>query len=759
MSRKEPIEPLVETETRQFRIAGRVQGVGFRPFVKRLADAHQLGGWVKNEASHVSVLATGRPDELDRFEAGLITKAPPLARPNIQSVTAQAPGGHSGFSILESKSGSSCDAELPPDCFLCADCLAEINDPLERRYRYPFTNCTQCGPRYTIIAALPYDRASTSMAAFDLCQSCRHEFENQLDRRFHAQPLACPDCGPQLLFKKPNGEEISGNAPALAACVDVLRDGLTVAVRGVGGYHLMCDAASEKAVLGLRDQKRRPDKPFAVMVPAGGNDPLVFAGQIAHLDAIERAALCDPVRPIVLVRRRSDAPIADAVAPGLGEVGLMLPYSPLHHLILGDFGGALVATSGNISGEPVIIDPHEAEVRLGQCCDAFLHHDRPIQRPADDPVWRVMAGRARSIRLGRGSAPITLPNLNPSPDTVLACGGQLKATVALGIAGRVVVSPHLGDMGTLRSLTTFEQVAEDLQKLYGTRAATILHDAHPDFTTTRWALRQETLAVGIEHHTAHASALAGEHGCTEGILVFTWDGLGLGPDGSLWGGETFYGSPGSWRRVGSLRPFRLIGGDRVPLEPWRSGCSLSLEANHPWQALHTDTTVYRRAWAGGAGILSSSVGRLFDAAAAFVGLVERCTYDGQAPAMIESASGEINKEIALPIRPAGETRRIDWAPLVPMLLDTSLPVAQRLGKFHGALSATLVAEALYHGPANRTNIVGLTGGVFQNRLLTEHVTASLKENGFEVLLHERIPMNDGGLSFGQVIEFSARKAS
>lgn len=754
MNRNEAIE--ARSETRQFEITGRVQGVGFRPFVKRLADALQVVGWVKNEASHVSVLVAGEPATLDRFEAGLIDQAPPLAQPKIKSVRVRPTTNFPGFSILASKSGPTIDAELPLDLFLCKECLAEINDPSARRYRYPFTNCTQCGPRYTIITALPYDRANTSMAKFELCQNCRNEFENQEDRRFHAQPLACPQCGPNLVFRSANGQGITGNEQALAACVNALRNGLTVVVRGVGGYHLMCDASSEYAVLRLRARKGRPDKPLAVMVPSGC-DRHRLAGMIADLDDVEEAALYDPVRPIVLARRRFGAPIATAIAPGLSEVGLMLPYSPLHHLILNEFDGALVATSGNISGEPVITDPNEAEERLVRCCDAFLHHDRPIQRPADDPVWRVMAGRARPIRLGRGSAPITLHNPYSLADTVLACGGQLKTTVALGIADRVIVSPHIGDMGSPRAQRTLEQVAKDLQSLHGTDATGILHDAHPDFTTTRWALRQGTTAIGIQHHTAHASALAGEHGCRENMLVFAWDGLGLGSDGTLWGGETFYGSPGHWQRVGSLRLFRLIGGDRVALEPWRSACALLLETNHHWQYGHTDRASYRRAWAAGAGNMSSSVGRLFDAAAAMVGLIERCSYDGQAPALVEGASGDISTEFALPVRPEGAIRRIDWTPLVPMLMDASLPVGERLGRFQGFLSATLVREALHQGAAKRTNIVGLTGGVFQNKRLTEHVTDALRNYGFEVLLHEHIPMNDGGLSYGQIIEFSARK--
>ncbi|MBJ7402141.1 MAG: carbamoyltransferase HypF [Bradyrhizobium sp.] len=752
---RDQTEPLIET--REFRIGGLVQGVGFRPFVKRLAESHRIVGWVKNEASYVSVLATGRPDQLDLFAMGLVSDAPPFSRPIVEFDIKRPTAVLTAFSIVESESGSTRQADIPLDCYLCDDCLGEINDPSERRYRYPFTNCTQCGPRYTIIRALPYDRINTTMAQFALCPDCRREYDDPDDRRFHAQPLACPNCGPQLRFDSGSSGEILGNEQALSACITALRQGLTVAVRGIGGYHLMCDATDEAAVLRLRSMKQRPDKPLAVMLPAKEIDPTFFAREIAYLDAPEETALRDPVRPIVLLRRRSQAPIAQAVAPGLREIGLMLPYSPLHHLITTDFGKPLVATSGNISGEPVITGEDEAELRLKRCCDAFLHHNRPIHRPADDPVVRIIADRARPIRLGRGSAPLACPNPYPLEAPVLACGAQLKTTVALGIDNRVIVSPHVGDMGTLRSKTVFEQVAHDFQSLYGVSAAFVVHDAHPDFTTTRWASRQASPHFAIEHHTAHAAALAAEHRCTEAMVVFAWDGLGLGPDATLWGGETFFGSPGRWRRIGTFRPFRLIGGDRVALEPWRSACALSWEVGHPWQSRRPDAANFQRAWNAGAGTESSAVGRLFDAAAALVGLTESCSYDGQAPAMVESASDPITCSVALPVRQSGDLRQVDWAPLVPMLLDASLSIGERLAIFHGALSATLLAEALHHRGTIGTNIVGLTGGVFQNRLLTEHAVSSLEEHGFDVRLHERLPMNDGGVSFGQVIEFAARR--
>jgi hydrogenase maturation protein HypF len=530
--------------------------------------------------------------------------------------------------------------------------------------------------------------------------------------------------------------------------------------KGIGGYHLLCDATREAAVARLRRAKRRPRKPFAVMVamrPTGGEFALL---RLAEIDVAEETALFDPARPIVLLRRRRDAPLAPAVAPGLGDIGLMLPYSPLHHLLLDAFGRPVVATSANISGEPVLTKAADVERRLARCCDGFLHHDRPIERPADDPVVRIIAGKPRPLRLGRGTAPLAMKVPYLSPEPVLACGGQFKTTVALAFDDRIVVSPHIGDMGNVRSMRVFEQVASGLQSLFGVGARHIVHDAHPDFTSTRWTSRQGLPSTAIQHHFAHASALAGEHGRTAPMLVFAWDGLGFGDDCTLWGGETLFGSPGRWRRGGTFRPFRLVGGDRLALEPWRSACSICWEIGIDWGRHRPEFADIRRVWEAGSGThRTTAVGRLFDAAAALLGLAEAASYDGHAPALVESAAGALPDGSPLPVLGHGDIRIIDWAPLVPALLDAGTPAGERAAAFHAALAATILAEARHRRAVDGTISVGLTGGVFQNRRLTERAAVLLESDGFEILLHERVPSNDGGLSFGQAVEFAARSSA
>lgn len=741
-------------------VTGRVQGVGFRPFVKRLANQLGLVGSVQNRAGDVHILVCGRADRIERFTTNLIAEAPPFARPELAKVVPTCAVDFRDFSIIDSARGDTRSAEVAPDQSTCEECFAEIRDPSARRHRYPFTNCTQCGPRYTIVRALPYDRANTTMAGFALCESCLREYGDPRDRRFHAEPIACPECGPQLHFVGADGRLTVGNDNALLAAVNALRHGLTVAVKGIGGYHLLCDATREDAVARLRRGKRRPHKPFAVMIAPHRGDDEFALHRLAEIGVVEEAALFSPARPIVLVRKRSETPLAPSVAPGLADVGLMLPYSPLHQLLLDALGRPVVATSANISGEPVLTNATDVDQRLGQCCDGFLHHDRPIERAADDAVVRVIAGKPRILRLGRGVAPLAINISHQLSEPVIACGGQLKTTAALAFDDRIVVSPHIGDMGSLRSMRVFEQVVNGMQSLYGVAAQCIIRDAHPDFTSTRWTSRQGLPSATVQHHIAHASALAGEHGRKTPVLVFAWDGLGLGPDGMLWGGETLAGSPGHWRRVGTFRPFRLVGGDRVAFEPWRSACAVCWELGIDWGRHRPELSDMRCAWQDEHSTQrTSSVGRLFDAAAALLGLIESVTYDGQAPALMECAAGPLPDRPPLPVLGNTETRIIDWAPLVPRLLDEETPVRERAATFQATLAATILAEARHRRSIDGTRSVGLTGGVFQNRPLTERAVALLESDGFEILLHERIPPNDGGLSFGQVVEFAARGAA
>lgn len=738
------------------RVAGRVQGVGFRPFVYRLATSLGLAGSVRNVLGEVDVLVQGSQERLDLFARELIDTAPPLARPHIVGDSELPATGLQGFQILASDVDAEPSIHLPPDYFTCDDCLDELRDPQARRYRYPFVNCTQCGPRYTIIRSLPYDRSSTSMAGFALCDACKHEYEDPLDRRFHAEPLACPVCGPSLRFVSTD-QMIAGTEMALASCVDALRAGRVVAIKGIGGYHLVCDARNDDAVMALRARKPRPHKPLAVMFPMRGADALDAVREETVLDEVAAATLVDPMRPIVLVPRRKDGRLAASIAPGLVEIGAFLPYSPLHHVLLDDFDGPLVATSGNVAGEPVLTGEEDAEARLVGVADAFVHHDRPIIRPADDSVLRVIAGAPRPIRLGRGLAPVELELDADLPEPVLAVGGHLKVTVALAWDRRVVVSPHISDLGSLRGQTVFEQVCADLQALYGVAVTRLLCDQHPGYASARWAAAQGLAVTRIWHHRAHASAVAAEAPQHENWLVFAWDGVGYGEDGSLWGGETFHGRRGDWRRVASLRPFRLPGGDRAGREPWRAAAALCWETGGALDVDVEGLDIVRGAWERRLNTpQSSAVGRLFDAAATLVTGMTHASYEGQGPMQLEALAvgGAALDPIEMPLTHDREHLwRLDWEPLLTMLGDASRSPPERALCFHVSLAQAIALQVEQLGSALQIDAVGLGGGVFQNRLLSELVCERLAPSGVPVYLCTRVPANDGGLSFGQLQEY------
>jgi hydrogenase maturation protein HypF len=746
----------VDVRARRLRVAGRVQGVGFRPFVYRLATSLGLTGSVRNVLGEVDVLVQGSPERLDLFARDLIDTAPPLARPHIVGDSEIPAAWLEDFQILSSDADAAPSIHLPPDYFTCEDCLNELRDPLARRYRYPFINCTQCGPRYTIIRSLPYDRPSTSMAGFVLCDACRSEYEDPLDRRFHAEPLACPVCGPSLSLVSAD-QTITGSATALAACVDALRAGGIVAIKGIGGYHLVCDARNDDAVKGLRARKSRPHKPLAVMFPMRGADGLDAVREETQLNDVAAATLVDPVRPIVLVPRRNDGRLAASIAPGLAEIGTFLPYSPLHHVLLDDFAGPLVATSGNVSGEPVLTREEDVEARLARVADAFLHHDRPIVRPADDSVLRVIAGAPRPIRLGRGLAPVELELDADLPEPVLAVGGHLKVTVALAWDRRVVVSPHISDLGSPRGQTVFEQVCADLQALYGVAATRLLCDHHPDYASTRWADTQGLPVTRTWHHRAHASAVAAEAPQHGTWLVFAWDGVGYGEDGSLWGGETFHGRRGDWRRVASLRPFRLPGGDRAGREPWRAAAALCWETGSALDVEVEGLDIARGAWERHLNSpQSSAVGRLFDAAATLVSGITHASYEGQGPMQLEALAVEAAAlhPIELPLtRDEDDLWRLDWEPLLTMLSDASQAPGERALCFHVSLAEAIGVQVEQLRAALEIDAIGLGGGVFQNRLLSELVCERLARIGVPVYLCTRVPANDGGLSYGQVQEY------
>ncbi len=507
----------------------------------------------------------------------------------------------------------------------------------------------------------------------------------------------------------------------------------------------------EWAVKRLRQRKHRPVKPLAVLLPSRGAEGLDNVLAVAEPQPCELDLLQSPLRPIVLMKKREASELAESVAPGLGEVGLMLPYSPLHHLLADAFGAPLVATSANISGEPVLTEGEEVERRLGAVADAFLHHDRPIRRPADDSVFRRIAGKTRPLRLGRGLAPVerNLPFELEQP--LLAVGADLKNTVALAFGRRVLISPHIGDLGTLRSGEVFERVIADLQALYGVKPAALVCDAHPDYRSSRWARAQGIPLVKVFHHHAHASALMGEHGLTGDMLVFTWDGVGYGEDGTIWGGEALFGQPGDWRRVGSLRPFKLLGGDKANREPWRSALGLCWEAGLEWAACPHDSSLLRHAFGRGINCpVSSSAGRLFDAAAALVGLNAEASFEGEAAMRLEAMSHPTDEIIDLPLFNDNGVWRADWMPLLAVLMDNSLDAPRRGSLFHASLAKLIARQAIKLREEQGVGRVGLCGGVFQNRLLTEQAAELLAGFGFKVYLPMDIPSNDAGISFGQI---------
>ena len=742
---------------RQITLSGRVQGVGFRPFIYRLAVKHELAGWVRNSKGLVDIHVQGASKNIQRFVEDVFHRKPPLADPHLESEKPAEAGDYDGFNIIQSSVQGLSHISVPADLYLCDDCLAELNDPSDRRYRYPFINCTQCGPRYTLISSLPYDRPNTTMAAFKLCPQCRREYEDPADRRFHAEPVACPVCGPVLSFRA--GEHrIEGNEASLASAVEVLRAGQVLAVKGIGGYHLMCDATNEQAVARLRSHKPRPRKPLAVMFPAPVDDPLRDAELAVELEQQDRAFLLQPARPILLVHKKKQSRLCEQIAPGLNEVGLMLPYSPLHHLLLNDFGGPLIATSANISGEPVLTLNDEVEARLGHVADAFLHHDRPIERPADDPVFRSIAGRPRPVRTGRGSAPMELSLPFELEQPVLAVGAHMKNVIALAWDSRVVISPHIGEMDSARSIEVFEKTIDDLQSLYEVKADVITHDAHPGYTTTRWANKQGMKRHSVYHHHAHASAAWYECNTGKPVIAFTWDGVGYGEDGQLWGGETFIGNPGQWQRVATMRSFRLPGGDKAGREPWRSAAALCWETGQDYADIPEKDPMLRQAWERGINApVTTSAGRLFDAAAALAGVRSSASFEGQGPMELEASCNGTGNTVKIALEKHDNLLITNWEPLVGLMSDSTLTLSERASMFHSSLAQVILQQARLIRDEHGINTVTFSGGVFQNRVLTEQAMALLETDDFHVCLPELIPVNDAGISFGQIIEYGFKQ--
>jgi len=735
-------------------LSGRVQGVGFRPFVYRLAHRYGLVGEVMNHGGQVRIVAQGEQQQVSRFIAALLAEAPAISRPRLKENITVSVSDYHAFHISDSTPDNARHIHVLPDGFTCEACLRELHDPRDRRYAYPFINCTQCGPRYTLTTALPYDRANTSMATFSLCAQCAREYSDVTNRRFHAEPLACPECGPQLDYHH-DDSRITDTQQALAAAAEAILAGKIVAIKGIGGYHLCCDALNRDAIDTLRTRKVRPDKPLAVMFPCSGADGLALIRQHVLLDEAQCRFVSDPIRPILLATRRPDSDLPVQIAPGLNDIGVMLPYSPLHHLLLDKIRRPIVATSANISGEPVLTDNTEVEERLVDVTRYFLHHDRPVVRPADDSVYRFIAGQPSPLRVGRGVAPLELSLPFRLPRPLLACGGFMKNTVALAFGDRIIISPHIGDMGTLRSQKVFKQVIADLQSLYQVQAEMLICDKHPNYVTSRWARQQAKPVIDVLHHHAHASCVAGEYPDESRWLVFTWDGVGYGGDGTLWGGETFFGSPGHWQRVASMRPFRLPGSDQCAREPWRTALAVCWETGHDWRECPSDSDLLYSAWQKQINApLTTAVGRLFDAASALLGFCTTASYEAQAPMLLEAnAQNGHATAVSLPLRQATSgLLYTDWQPLVMKLVTGEFAGADAAYAVHASFAQALCDQVSRLREHYGDVAVGLAGGVFQNRLLTEQVIERLHAVGQRVYLPRQIPVNDGGLCFGQVIE-------
>jgi hydrogenase maturation protein HypF len=721
------------------RVTGSVQGVGFRPYVYRLAGELSLGGFVLNDAHGVLIEVEGSATVVDRFLERLPSEAPPLAVLERVSVEERAPSGDVAFAIRESIRGAVPDAPVTPDTATCDDCLRELFDPGDRRYRYPFINCTNCGPRFTIVRGVPYDRSLTTMASFTMCAACRAEYEDPADRRFHAQPNACPVCGPSVRLI---GESAAAG-DALCATTAALLAGAIVAIKGIGGYHLACLAGDERAVAALRARKHREDKPFALMAPS-----VAVAESLARFDPRALALLTGPERPIVLAPRLPDAPVAGSVAPGAPELGVMLPYSPLHHVLLADVGETLVMTSANVSDEPIAYRDEDALERLAGIADLFLTHDRPIETRTDDSVVR-----ARTIlRRSRGYVPaaLSLPGTG-TPRPLLACGAELKNTFCLARGLRAWVSHHIGDLENYETLRSFTVGIEHFKTLFAVEPEVVVHDLHPEYLSTKYALELDGVElVGVQHHHAHLAACLAEHGEPGPAIGAIFDGTGYGLDGTVWGGELLYGDVAEFRRVGALLPVALPGGARAIKQPWRMACAWlvasGIEPPAAWRP------IAELARSGLASPWTTSMGRLFDAVAALAGVRAEVNYEGQAAIELEAAC-DPNEPGSYPI--AVRT----GAPLVIDPRETIRAVAADAAagasagviarRFHRTIARATVKALVECAAAHDTDVVVLSGGVFQSRLLLESASGALTEAGLRVLVPERLPPGDGGIAYGQ----------
>ncbi len=769
---------------RRLHITGVVQGVGFRPHVFALAARHGLAGWVRNSSSGVDIHVEGPEQGVEAFVNDLRAGGPPLARVDRVTVAECPTEALAQFTILSSVEEAGAYLPVSPDMATCPDCLREMRDPADRRYRYPFINCTNCGPRFTILRDIPYDRPLTTMASFPMCPDCAAEYANPLDRRFHAQPIACPVCGPRVRLEAA-GAEILWDDAAVAMARARIAAGEVIAVKGLGGFHLACDATSAPAVRRLRERKHREEKPFALMAA-----DLETIARHAVLTEAARELLTAPERPVLLLGRAPStahgaqaragtsagaAPrgIDAAVAPGRNRLGFMLPYTPLHHLLLEQAPGypeVLVMTSGNLSDEPIAYEEEDARRRLGGIADAYLLHDRPIHMRCDDGVAAEFRGRIYSFRRSRGIAPLPVRLPFPSPP-LLAVGGELKNVFCLCRDDRAFLSHHIGDLDYLETLRSFTSGIEHFERLFRIRPQAVVHDLHPDYQCTRFALeragREGIPAVGVQHHHAHAAACMADHGFPEDARVIgvSFDGTGYGTDGAIWGGEFLIATYRDFERALHLGYVPLPGGDAAIRRPYRTALSWLRAAGLPWAgdlapvsaAAENELAVLDAQLAQGLNAPpTSSMGRLFDAVAALAGLAPRISYEGQAACELEAAA-EVSERGAYPFAVGAET--IDAAPMLRALVEdlrrgTALGVLS--ARFHNGAAAMVVEACRRLRRTTGVDCVALSGGVWQNLLLLERAVEGLEAAGFRVLVHRQVPANDGGIALGQAAVAAAR---
>jgi len=735
-------------------VSGLVQGVGFRPFVWREATLRGLSGWVSNDPAGVVLEAEGSADAVSSLLAAL-RLPPPLARVDEVRSEPCSPDGRAGFEVRTSAMQGNRLALVPPDTATCADCFRELHDPGDRRFGHPFVNCTSCGPRFTIVESVPYDRSRTTMASFSLCTACRREYEDPADRRFHAEPVCCPTCGPSLRLLDSSGQ--GTGAEPVAGAVALLREGGIVAVKGLGGYHLAVDARQEDAVAALRARKRREDRPLALMVIDAA-----AARELCELGPVELALLSSPARPIVVLQRRADARVAASVAPGSPSLGLMLPYTPLHVLLLEAFGGPLVLTSGNASDEPIAFQDADALTRLPGIADAVLLHDRAIRTRVDDSVCKVVHGRVVPIRRSRGyvPSPVVLPRDSPQP--VLACGPALKNTFCLTRGSHAFVSHHVGDLDDYATLQSYTDGIAHLKALLDIEPAVVAHDLHPDYPSTRYALDlPDVELIGVQHHHAHIASCLADNAMTGPVIGVAFDGVGLGTDGTAWGGEFLIADLVGFVRVAHLSEVAMPGGDAAARQPWRMAAA-HLDAGYGGTPPPQLAVVARhgRRWeqvrsfarAGVNAPMTSSAGRLFDAVSALLGIRDVVTYEGQAAIELEYAADPAETgSYRVPV--TDETlARVQVSSLIrgiteDLVRGTSVPVIA--GRFHNALAGVVLEVCRRLREQHGLSTVALSGGVFQNALLLSRCLEGLEAEDFLVLTHRQVPPNDGGISLGQ----------